>query len=249
MSRILFVLIVGMTCLASSLCLGTESMGTPAAKLEFDKGNALVTGGDFSSAAKAYRRAIEIDPDFAQAHQNYIFMTQLSAEQNNSAKDAKTGEKIYQQLQAEYEELSKQHPEKAAYQWALGYMNLELLAEIAENHIRSALTIDPVFAPAYALLSTIDGSRGDLEACREDLRKAVEANPDNSIYRFLYAYELKTANRDEFLRQSKEILQRYPDSEAAVSILYVLSSEAKTPEEKIKYLETRTVPLRRSRGY
>jgi hypothetical protein len=55
--------------------------------------------GDFSSAAQAYRSAINIDPDFAKAHENYIFSSQEAAwkqsqEAKNKSSDDSKGENI-----------------------------------------------------------------------------------------------------------------------------------------------------------
>lgn len=231
---------------APILCSANESMGTPAARAEFDKGWAAQLSGDFGSAAEAYKRAITIDPDFAKAHENYIFTFQEAAwKQSQEAKksgDSKSEEKqetpkARDKLQREYEELSRQHPDKAVYQWALGFLNIEHDPHAAERYARSASGIDPAFAPAFNILSIVDGARGDLEASREDLRKAVEANPLNPEYSFSYAYELRDVNPKESARLLVQLLEQFPDSDSTVSALYVLSDLAGTPEEKIHYLE------------
>jgi tetratricopeptide (TPR) repeat protein len=238
--------------LAPSLCLANESMGTPAARAEFEKGWAAQLSGDFSSAAEAYKRAINIDPDFAKAHENYIFTSQLAVSKqlqndakNHSSDDSKgkeererhAGIKVHEKLQFEYEELSRQHPDKAVYQWALGFLNLETDPRAAERFASSALKIDSTFAPAFNMLSIIDGARGDTAAAREDLHKAVEANPQNPEYLFNYAYELRYVNPQECVRLLTHLLEQFPDSESASPTLYVLSDQAGTPEEKIRYLE------------
>jgi thiol-disulfide isomerase/thioredoxin/Tfp pilus assembly protein PilF len=238
--------------LAPSLCLANESMGTPAARAEFEKGWAAQLSGDFSSAAEAYKRAINIDPDFAKAHENYIFTSQLAVSKqlqneakNHSSDDSKgqeererhAGIKVHEKLQFEYEELCRQHPDKAVYQWALGFLNLETDPRAAERFAGSALKIDSTFAPAFNILSIIDGARGDTAAGREDLRKAVEANPQNPEYLFNYAYELRDVNPQECVRLLTHLLEQFPDSESASLTLYVLSDQAGTPEEKIRYLE------------
>lgn len=63
--------------LAPSLCFADESMGTPAARAQFEKGETARWTGNFRFAVEAYRRAIQIDPDFAKAHENYILYSQF----------------------------------------------------------------------------------------------------------------------------------------------------------------------------
>lgn len=237
--------------LGPSLCFANESMGTPAARAEFEKGETARWTGNFKSAVEAYRRAIEIDPDFAKAHENYIFISQLVTP-NLQEKNAKTessnnpeteeqgkqaGAKARHPLQIEYEELARQHPDRAVYQWALGFINLERQPQAAEGYLRNALRIDPAFAPALSMLSVIDGARGDLDASREDLRKAVEANPGNPEYLLGYADELRGVNPQECLRLLMQLLQKFPESESASPALYELADQAATPEEKTRYLE------------
>jgi hypothetical protein len=248
----------------ASLCPANESMGTPAARVAFEKGEAARWTGNFRAALEAYRRATEIDPDFAKAHENYISMMQLVRPntQEESAKTESSGnadteaeremradEQVREQLQAEYEELAQQHPDRAVYQWALGYINLERQPRAAEQYFRESLRIDPTFAPAFNSLSVIESARGDSETERNDLRKAVEANPDNPEYLFGYAYELKDVNPQEFLRLSMKLVQKFPDSESACLTLYALADQAVTPEEKIQYLEILKAKFPPSKGY
>jgi thiol-disulfide isomerase/thioredoxin/Tfp pilus assembly protein PilF len=233
---------------APILCSANESMGTPAARAEFDRGWAAQLSGDFSSAAEAYKRAINIDPDFAKAHENYIFSFQQavwkqSQEANKSSGDPKSAEKqetpkARDRLQREYDDLSRQHPDKAVYQWALGFLNVEHDPHAAEHYAFTALKIDPTFAPAFNILSILDGARGDPEASREDLRRAFKANSRNPEYLFNYAYELREVNPRESVRLLTLLLEQFPDRDSALSALHVLSDLAETPQEKIGYLET-----------
>jgi thiol-disulfide isomerase/thioredoxin/Tfp pilus assembly protein PilF len=248
----LSILVLVASFLAPSFCFANESMGTPAARAEFEKGETARWASNFRSAAEAYHRAIEIDPDFAKAHENYIFVSQLVTP-NLPEKDAKTessdgfkteeererqaGVKARARLQIEYEELARQHPDRAVYQWGLGWINLESQPQAAERYFRNALRIDLAFAPAFSALSIIDEARGDLASSREDLRKAVEANPGNPEYLFRYADELRDVNPQEGVRLLTHLLQKFPESESASSALFVLADQAGTSEEKIRYLE------------
>jgi len=238
--------------LAPSLSFANESMGKPAARAEFEKGWSAQLSGDFRSAMEAYKRAITVDPDFAKAHENYIFVSQLAVSQQSQTnptaqgsddsktqeeRDRQAGTKVREKLQSEYEKLSQHHPDKAVYQWALGFLNLESDPLAAEHYAHSALKIDPTFAPAFNILSIIDGARGDTAAGREDLRKALEANPRNPEYLFSYAYELRDVNPQGCVRLLTRLLEQFPDSESASPALYLLADQANSLEDKIHYLE------------
>ena len=53
-----------------------ESNGTPAAKALFAQGDAAARAGKLADAAAAFRKAIDADPDFVDAHQRFIEVTQ-----------------------------------------------------------------------------------------------------------------------------------------------------------------------------
>jgi thiol-disulfide isomerase/thioredoxin len=248
----LYILVLVASFLVPSFCSANESMGTPAARAEFERGETARWTGNLRSAAAAYHRACEIDPNFAKAHENYIFVSRLVTT-NLQEKDAETessndsntqqeqerqvGAKAQERLQIEYQELARQHPHRAVYQWALGFINLENHPRAAERYLRNALRIDPDFAPAFSLLSVIDGARGELASSREERRRAVEANPQNPDYLFNYAYELRDVNPQASVRLLTHLLREFPESESVSPALYVLADQADNPEDKIRYLE------------
>ena len=58
--------------LASCSAVAGESNGTPAARAAFDEGETAARAGKLPDAAAAFRKAIDADPDFVDAHQRYI---------------------------------------------------------------------------------------------------------------------------------------------------------------------------------
>src|SRR5690349_11326215 len=56
-----------------------ESQGTPAAKAAYDAGMAAVRAGDRAKAAPLFRKAIDEDPRFVQAHDEFINATLQAA--------------------------------------------------------------------------------------------------------------------------------------------------------------------------
>src|SRR4051794_39707661 len=53
-----------------------DSSGTPVARSAFDRGEAAARAGKLDEAVAAFRKAIAADPDFADAHQRLIEVTQ-----------------------------------------------------------------------------------------------------------------------------------------------------------------------------
>jgi len=240
--------------LMRSPVFANESMGTPAAREEVKKAEAARDAGDFKAAREAYHRASQIDPDFVKAHENYILMTQLVAEQmaNRASPDASAEgheDEADEHLLAEYKELARQQPYRAVYLWALGYLNLEHKPQAAELYLREALRLDPNFAAAFSSLSTLDSARGNLQAELEDFQKASQASPSNPEYLYNYAAALKEINPQESERLSKELLRRFPDADSVSPTLYMLAEQATTSQGKIQYLEMLKAKFPPSKSY
>lgn len=223
--------------------------GTPAAKVEFKKGEAARKTGDYKTAAQDYLRAIAVDPDYAEAHQNYIFVKQmdidpslraaiLSGKQTpaQQAEYEKEQKGINSKLVAQYQAWAAAHPRKAVYEWALGYLNDYQDPLAAIRYYRAAVKIDPKFAPAWQSLSLMDEVQGDLQASREDLHKAVEADPGSAAYLFYYANSYRRVDRAKYTALSMEVVKRFPTSDRAAQALYWLADAAPTDSEKIHYL-------------
>jgi tetratricopeptide (TPR) repeat protein len=94
-------------------------------------------------------------------------------------------------LQELYERWAKQHPKRAVYRWALGFMSHEPAK--ADAFFKEALTIDPAFARAHFLLARNADLRGDWVAQRRHLKAAVDSNPDEPRYLLRYAPAHKTS--------------------------------------------------------
>jgi tetratricopeptide (TPR) repeat protein len=117
-----------------------ESNGTPEAKALFAQGDAAARAGKLADAAAAFQKAIDVDPDFVDAHQRFIEVTQrLEMPSSRTPSVAR--------LQALYERWARQYPKRAVYQWALGFLNAE--ADKADVFFKKAVAIDPGFARAY----------------------------------------------------------------------------------------------------
>ncbi|MFZ0799828.1 MAG: redoxin domain-containing protein [Terriglobales bacterium] len=224
--------------------------GTPEAKAAFDKAEVARKTGNLKAAVANYRQAIQLDPDYVDAHEKYIFTSQdvatsnvssaiysgkASAEQRAQFKQERDRADV--ELETEYRKWAEAHPDKPGYQWGLGYINDYKDPKAAIRYYQAALKIDPKFAPANQSLSLMDEVQGDLAGSREELHKAVEADPSNPRYLFDYAYSFRNVDLQEFNRLCLEVVNRFPTSAQTAQAFYWLADAAPTDSEKLHYLE------------
>ena len=222
-------LLLGVLAVASPTA--RESSGTPAARAFFAEGEAEAKAGKYAGAAAAFRKAIEADPDFVEAHQRFIESTQ-----RQEAPASRTP--TVPRLQQLYERWAKQYPKRAAYQWALGFLSHE--PDTADVFFKKALAIDPGFARAHVLLAKNADIRGDWTAQREHLKAAVDANPDEPRYVLKYAQALQEIDPAHFRELASEVLRKFPATQAAAEALYRLAEAASDPERRAYFERLRT---------
>ena len=223
--------LVGAILLAISASLQTpsafepkESNGTPAARALFAEGDAAAKAGKYADAAAAFRKAIDADPDFVDAHQRFIENTRR--DQANSTKGPALAD-LYRQW-------AKQNPSRAAYQWALGFLEQEPAK--ADVFFNAALKLDPTFARAHFSLARNADLRGDWQAQRRHLAAAVESNPDEPNYLVRYATAHRDSDPARFRELALSVVERFPESPAAAEALYHLAN-ASSDRERRNYYE------------
>jgi tetratricopeptide (TPR) repeat protein len=209
--------------LASSPAAARESNGTPAAKAAFAEGEAAARAGKFPDAVAAFRKAIDADPDFVDAHQRYI---EISQRQEMPQSRTPTVARLHQL----YERWAREQPKRAVYQWALGFMSPE--ADKADVFFTKAIAIDPAFARAYFLFAKNADQRGDWTAQREYLKKAVDSNPDDPRYLLRYAIAQRKSDPARFRELALQVVDRFPTSPFAAEALYTLADAASNPERR-----------------
>lgn len=204
----------------------SESNGTPAAKALFAQGDAAAKAGTLADAAAAFRKAIDADPDFVDAHQRFIEVTQrLEMPSSRTLSVAR--------LQALYDRWARQYPKRAVYQWALGFLNSE--ADKADVFFKRAVAIDSAFARAYFLLAKNADQRGEWTAQRQYLKAAVDSNPDEPKYLLQYGYAQKKSDPSRFREIALQVVDKFPTSQSAAQALYYMAGEAPNPERRAIY--------------
>jgi tetratricopeptide (TPR) repeat protein len=200
-----------------------ESPGTPAARTAFDRGEAAVRAGELDAGAAAFRKAIDADPAFVDAHQRLIEITQRQQLQDPE------GTRL-PQLQRQYERWARQQPKRAVYQVALGLLAKE--PEQAAAYYNKALALDPAFARAHFLLARIADNAGDWDAQRQHLKAAVESNRDEPRYLLRYAVAHEKSDPARFRELALQVVATSPTSPSAAEALYTLASASANPERR-----------------
>lgn len=211
---------------SSCAVAGGESNGTPAARTAFDAGETAAKAGRFAEAAVAFRNAIELDPDFVDAHQRYIEVTKRQ--------DVPQSQPAMTRLTQLYEGWSREHPSRAVYQWALGFLAQQ--ADEADVHFNNAIAIDPRFARAHFQLAANADLRGDWTAQRAHLKQAVDGNPGDPRYVLRYAIAHRNSEPERFRALALEVVEKFPSSPFAAEALYHLAA-ASPPLERRGYLD------------
>ena len=203
-----------------------ESNGTPAAKALFAQGDTAARAGKLADAAAEFRKAIDADPDFVEAHQRFIEVTQRLEMPSSRTPSVP-------RLQELYEGWARQYPKRAVYQWALGFLNSE--ADKADVFFKNAVAIDPAFARAYFLLAKNADLRGEWTAQRQYLKAAVESNPDEPKYLLQYGYAQKKSDPSRFREIALQVVDKFPTSQSAAQALYYMAGDAPNSERRAIY--------------
>lgn len=236
--------------LGLAMAMAQDAATNPKAKAAYDKAETERKTGNDKAAIQDYRKAIELDPNFIDAHEKYVFAVEDQAyadvkdavfsgkaTKEQEAQFKKERKQAQATLVAEYEKLAKAHPDTPGYQWALGELNMYEDPKGAIRYFEASVKIDPKFAAGYQYLALMDEVQGDLDGQKEDLHKAVEAAPNSPKYLFDYAYAFHESDVKKFQEIGEEVTRKFPESREAAQAYYWLAESAPTDAEKLRYLE------------
>ena len=205
-----------------------ESRGTPEARAAFEAGRTASRSGDLAAAARHYRRAVELDPLFVDAHDEYMTATTQAAfayDPQKRAGDEAARKRAEAALKAEYEKWARAQPGNAVYQWALSKLAGKDW-NAAEEYLKKAIAANPSFARSYQDLSLIAELRGDNTQRLEYLKRAADLNPGDPSYFFYYASAMKSVDPEGSRRLLQEVATKYPATERGAQGLYWAAYEA-----------------------
>ena len=226
--------------------LSQQTSGTPEAKAAFAEGQAALKENDQLKAMAAFRKAIELDPDYVEAHERlYSSSTQYAMAETKKASSgepsddatSKAIDEAKKKLMELYADWGQKYPKSAAVQWQLGELYMYKDYDKVEQQARKALAIDPKFTRAYQTLSLIAEVRGDEKERLAYLAKAAESAPQDPAPAFYYASALRKTNPALNRKLSLELAERFPESERGAQALYWLGFESEKYEDKVAILE------------
>jgi tetratricopeptide (TPR) repeat protein len=230
--RLSAVVLLGLALAAQPACRGARTTkGTPAARQFYATGEAASKAGKHAEAAAAFRQAVETDPDFVDAHQRLIETTRRMEDPQSRTPETRG-------LWQVYEGWAKEHPDRASYQWALGFMSNE--PATADRYFKEALRIDPTFARAHVLLAKNADLRGDFAGQQEHLKAAVDSDPEEPQYLLKYAQALRPSDPKRFREIARSVVDKFPASQEAGRALYDLASAAEGQERRGYFERLRT---------
>ncbi|MSU25573.1 MAG: redoxin domain-containing protein [Opitutus sp.] len=207
-----------------------------AAKAAFDQARELFSA-DIKASVAGIRRAIDLDPDYAEAHQYFILYSSVAASRAPGTEEEKkaAGEKSAKEMEALYQQWAKDHPDRGIYQYALGQIYDYKDPERSVRCYEQAVKLNPKLGNAWDMLAISAEEKGELARSRELHRKAVDAEPDNiSLWRHLVG-AWHEENIDHAVELGMEMAQRFPDG--AASIISYLATRARTIEKSRAILE------------
>jgi Tfp pilus assembly protein PilF len=200
-----------------------ESNGTAAAKALVERGETAARAGAAADAIAEFRKAIDADPNFVEAHQRFIELTQRQEMQSGEAAAPS-------RLQQQYERWAREHPKSAVYQWALGL----LAADPGQGDVflEKALALDPAYARAHFQLAKNADQRGDTRSQLQHLKAAVDSNPDEPRYLVRFAHAQRKSDPVRFRELASQVVARFPASPFAAEALNYLAAESSGSERR-----------------
>jgi tetratricopeptide (TPR) repeat protein len=180
----------------------------PFLEADYLLGEIYQAEGRLDSANQAYEKVLSVDP-FSDVAYNL--------ETLSSMKD----------LEMEYKDI------KAKAYFNLGTLDVQQgEVDMAESHLKRAISLKPDFAEAYANLGTLyDNTRRFSEAI-PPLEKAVSLDPQDPVYHYNLGLAYAKSNRlEEAKEEFQQSLKIEPDFKEAESKLFLADSllKSKTP--------------------
>ncbi|MFM8617605.1 MAG: redoxin domain-containing protein [Opitutaceae bacterium] len=206
-----------------------------AARAAFTEARKLFAS-DITASVAGLRRAIELDPDYYEAHQYHVLYAVVAATRTGTDEEKKAaGEKVTADLRVWYEGRAAAEPRRASYRYGLGKLFMYSDPDRSRRLFEEAVVIDPACGDAFDSLAIHAEIRGDLELSRKLFRRAVDADPESvTFWRHHVASQLGVG-MDAALAAGLEMARRFPDD--AASIIGYLASRARTEDEALRVHE------------
>lgn len=230
-------------------CLGQSSPyeGTPEAKALDQKGHDAEQKNKNVEALADFRQAIALDPDYADAYGDEIFVATSAAveamgmslnetDPKRMAREKKRSEQVTRGEVKEFQREAQRHPDKPIYLWALGQIYNENDPLKEEQYCQKAVAVDAKFAPGYDCLAAVANLRGDDKAYSALCAKVAELEPDNAKAAVTYVRTLKD-DQPAYRAALTRLIEKFPGDPGAAEALYFYATDQKTDAEAVAALE------------
>ena len=194
--------------------LDKEEMNQNSAFTANRTGAMLASKKDWDSAIEQFRKALALNPDFAEARFNLAGALGDKGEVERAV--------------AEFGTLLSAHPEWISAYYELGG-DLERLRrwDEAAQAYRQAIRLNPDFAQAHASMGAILFQQAEFKAAEGEFSRALELDPSNDVVRFNRASCLIRLGRSpEAVRELTVFIQRNRNSAVAHNLLGVAYAQS-----------------------
>ena len=216
--------------------------GSAEAQAAFKEADTARKAGKIPDAIVGYKKAIDLDPNYAKAHFEYVLyegshhtlsalfdfaaQAKLSREQRDqqTKKNRELDKANQKGLIDFYTKRMAEHPDQAIYPWALGLVFIESDLARQQELCERAVKIDPPFAPGYECLGMLAGVRVSAAKELEYMRQAFKLAPNDEEIAGIYASVLGDGGQAD-AAEIKALLQKFPNS---YPIAMTLAEQANT---------------------
>jgi thiol-disulfide isomerase/thioredoxin len=207
------------------------------AKEAFDKAADQLKAKDTTAAVASLKRAIEADPDYRAAHEQFVKVTDDRMIVRDDSNYARTQALATDALLAQYAEWSKRFPKSAGVQFGIGSALTDAEDPRAKPYLLKAVALDPTIAEAYGDLSSDAQRWGDDAQARDYQRKASAAEPTNPNYTFYHAMDVEYTDPPHWADTIRALAKRFPTSERGAQGLFWLGERSESDSEKAAVFE------------
>lgn len=179
--------------------VGKDPKSAPARNLI---GLALYKSQDVEGAIDQYRRALELDPKFAEAHFNlgnaYLALAAAETEPTEAQKHVQDAEASFAAAVRYQKKFVLAH-----YNLANLYNNTNRTDQ-AISELNQCVKLDPQFFPGFVLLGKISYDRGDFEGAIQNLSRFTELDPTAKEPRVLLGNAYLQSGREDAVVRAEE---------------------------------------------
>lgn len=193
------------------------------AEAYYHQGEELLEQSKLDEARLLFKKAIEEDMNFTQAHRSYIDVS------------LQMGEEFRNQLLEEYEAYLEAQQDNPVIYYALGRIYED--DEEKKKVFQKAIELGPDYPWGYFGMGYIHLMKKEIEQAITCYEKAIELEPDEVLFYSSLTRLLYDRNPDRYKQVEEIILKKFPDHFSAAMIVYQRASSIKDEAEKAAALE------------